>query len=451
MELFISWSGERSCQLAVAFQLWLKKHFDGYGISAFVSTDIRKGSLWLPEVNAKLQQADAGLICLTPKSLDSDWMLFEAGALSAAVALNKGEGRIFTYLLDVDPKKLPGPLSVYQSTVATMEEDTLRLINSLLGYLDAGQMAAEAFAPIWDDLRQSLQRIKNDPVTGILPGLAGLFNRKTFEEPVNECTDQSWFQRYDGAVATRDALEAQKDLVYAECDVQLADLYRDLMAAVGGYAMDMRALLFKPKRFGLTDDGTRAIPPGVRAALERRRRDVNQLVAQIIDKRQQPILPDAVQFDRSPTFATRKSIVHRIEQQLGEPDQGLADHLAPVMTDLLTSDWELDRIAAYLLRERRAHSTTTQQEHDRKDARDALAAGNRELDLVRATDKPWLMPLHYSLRWVRAADWHTDPQLAVEARDLAKAIKGTIKKKRLDPGRQVRELLSDILRMAATT
>jgi hypothetical protein len=450
MRLFISWSGGRSHRLALVFKEWLKTHFEGHGISAFVSSDITKGSLWLPAVNAELQQADAGLVCLTAKSLDSDWVLFEAGALSTAVALNRGEARIFTYLLGVDPAKLPAPLSVYQSTVATME-DTLRLINSLLGYLDAGQMSVADFAPAWDDLWPRLQRIENDPVTGIFPGLAGLFDRKTFQEPVYECTDQSWFKRYDGAVATRGALEERKDLVAAECDAQLADLYRDLVRAVDGYAMDMSALLFEPKTFDLAHDGTRAIPCGARAALERRRRDIHQLVAQIIDERQQPLLPDAVLFARSPAFATRKSIVHRIEQQLGESDQGLPDHLASILPQLLASDWDLDRIAAYLLRERSARGTTTQQEDDLQDARDALAAGYRELDLVRATATPGLMPLHYSLRWARAADRYTGPQLAAQARDLATAIEDTIAKKGLDSGGQVRELLSDLRATASST
>jgi hypothetical protein len=118
---------------------------------------------------------------------------------------------------------------------------------------------------------------------------------------VDECTDQSWFQRYDGAVATRDALQAQRKLVAAECDAQLADLYRHLAVAVDGYAMAIRALLFEPKTFDLADDGIRAIPRGVRAALERRRLDVHQLVAEIIDRHQQPLLPDAVRFARSPT------------------------------------------------------------------------------------------------------------------------------------------------------
>jgi hypothetical protein len=450
MRLFISWSGGRSHRLAEAFKNWLETHFSSHEISAFVSSEITKGSLWLPAVNAELQRADAGLVCLTAKSLDSQWLLFEAGALSTAVALRTGEARIFTYLLGVDPAALPNPLSAYQSTVATME-DTLRLINSLLGYLNRGQMGVEDFGPAWADLWRRLQQIEKEPVTSIFPGLAGLFERKTFQEPVDECTDQSWFQRYDGAMATREALQAQKHLVAAECDAQLADLYRDLAAAVDGYAMDIRALLFEPKTFGLADDGKRAIPCGVRAVLERRRLDIHQLVAEITDRRQRPLLPDTVRFARSPTFATRKSIVHRIEQQLGEPGQGLPDRRADFVRQLLTSDWELDRIAAYLLGERRARGTIRRPERGPQAARAAVAAVRRELDLVRATAEPRLMPLHYSLRWVRAAGPCTDPQLAADVRNLVAAIEASIAEKRLDPGGQVRELLSDLRASASAT
>lgn len=189
MRLFISWSGRRSHRLAMVLKEWLDTHFSGHGISAFVSSEIQKGSLWLPAVNAELQRADAGLVCLTAQSLDSDRVLFEAGALSTAVALRTGEARFFTYLLEVDPAALRGPLSVYQSTLATME-DTLRLINSLLSYLGLDPMDVGAFAPVWDDLWPRLQQIGKEPVTGIFPGLAALFDRKTFQEPVDECRDQ---------------------------------------------------------------------------------------------------------------------------------------------------------------------------------------------------------------------------------------------------------------------
>ena len=66
-------------------------------------------------------------------------------------------------------------------------------------------MGAEQFAPAWDDLWPRLQRVGKGPFTGIFPGLAGLFDRKSVQEPLDGAETRSWFRRYDGAVAARDA------------------------------------------------------------------------------------------------------------------------------------------------------------------------------------------------------------------------------------------------------
>ena len=127
MRLFISWSGWRSHQLAMTFKNWLETHFSSQGINAFVSSEIEKGSQWLPAVDAELREADAGLVCLTAKSLGSEWVSFEAGALATAVALRNGEPRVFTYLLGVKPESLPGPLAAYQSAMARMSRLTPKI------------------------------------------------------------------------------------------------------------------------------------------------------------------------------------------------------------------------------------------------------------------------------------------------------------------------------------
>jgi hypothetical protein len=447
MRLFISWSGGRSHRLATVLKEWLEAHFADQGISVFVSSEIKKGSLWLPTVTDELQQADAGLVCLTAQSLHSQWLLFEAGALSTAVAAKTGDARIFTYLLGVEPAALPGPLAVYQSTVATME-DTFRLINSLL---PRNSVNARDFASAWDTLWPKLQQLQNEPVTSIFPGLADLFERKTFQERAQECSDQLWFQRYDGAVATREALEAQQKLVASECDVQVAELYRELVAAVDGYAMDIRALLFEPKTFTLADNGIRTVPTGVQAALERRQDAVHRLLAVLTDQRQQPLLPDAVQFDRYTVFAVRKGLVHRIEQQLEERGDPLSDQLTGQWSRVLTSDWELDRIAAYLLgiSVLGAAAVPGRSGHPGRDVRAALAAARRELDLVRAASHPGLMPLHYSLRWVRAAGQHDASPPFAAIRDLADAVDKVITARGLDGGGQVQELLSELRALAS--
>ena len=80
------------------------------------------------DVAQDLDEARTGIVFLTPENVASPWMHFEAGALAKAVGSRQGS--LFTYVYGFDPGKLNGPLSTYQSTVAT-REDTRRLLRDL--------------------------------------------------------------------------------------------------------------------------------------------------------------------------------------------------------------------------------------------------------------------------------------------------------------------------------
>jgi hypothetical protein len=123
MKVFICWSRGRSETLARALRTWLPQVVDG--VDLFLSSEIEKGRAWFDEISQALRDAQAGLVCLTPESLHAPWLHFEAGALASAVA-----GRLYTYVHAVKPEQLSGPLSVFQSTMAT-HDDTLLLVKSL--------------------------------------------------------------------------------------------------------------------------------------------------------------------------------------------------------------------------------------------------------------------------------------------------------------------------------
>jgi hypothetical protein len=81
IDVFISWSGLRSGAVAEALRNWLPKVINA--LKPWLSTtDIDKGARWSTDVAVRLEVAKAGIICLTPSNLHSDWILFEAGALS---------------------------------------------------------------------------------------------------------------------------------------------------------------------------------------------------------------------------------------------------------------------------------------------------------------------------------------------------------------------------------
>ncbi len=59
-----------------------------------------KGIHWFSQIVLELQRSNIGIICLTPESLNSNWLHYEAGALANHLLVKEGkeEGK--------DPNKL---------------------------------------------------------------------------------------------------------------------------------------------------------------------------------------------------------------------------------------------------------------------------------------------------------------------------------------------------------
>jgi hypothetical protein len=160
-----------------------------------------------------------------------------------------------------------------------------------------------------------------------------------------------------------------------------------------------------------------------------------------------------VRFARA-AFTVRNSLVHRIELQLAEPGNALPSQLTGLWPRLLTSDWEFDRIAAYLLGvfTLSTPAPRTSARSRGRDARLALEAARQELAFVRAASQSVLMPLYYSLGWVEAAGRIVERQLADKPRDLADelrsladAVDGVIVARAdLDSDARVQDLVSTI-------
>jgi hypothetical protein len=152
MDVFISWSGERSRRAAEALRTWLPKVINA--VKPWLSsTDIEKGSRWGTDVAVRLGTAKLGIICLTPGNLHADWILFEAGALSKTLQ----NTYVCPLLFELQPAEVKGPLAQFQLTRGNRDEvrQLLKTINSALGDLSLPEVHLnEAFDVWWPKLEE---------------------------------------------------------------------------------------------------------------------------------------------------------------------------------------------------------------------------------------------------------------------------------------------------------
>ena len=157
MKIFLSWSGERSQRIAEALKAWLPdvvSFFEPW----ISSEDIEKGARFEADLGAQLQATDVGIVCLCPENLTAPWVLFESGALAKSL----GRSKVCTYLFDLQPSDLSGPLVQFQATTAT-RDDTLKLLRTLNRGLKSNARSPEQleklFAHWWPDLKDALDAI----------------------------------------------------------------------------------------------------------------------------------------------------------------------------------------------------------------------------------------------------------------------------------------------------
>ena len=158
MKVFLSWSGKRSQLVAEALKTWLGdtiQHVDPW----ISSVDIAKGARWSVDLFSELEGTNIGIICLTPENITAPWILFESGALGKTL----DKSRVCTYLYELRPADLEGPLVQFQATMAN-EPDTLKLLHSLNDALPDDQKRTKeqverAFERWWPDFKKALDEI----------------------------------------------------------------------------------------------------------------------------------------------------------------------------------------------------------------------------------------------------------------------------------------------------
>lgn len=168
MKVFLSWSGERSRQVASLLKDWLRcviQNSDPW----LSSTDIDRGALWFSEVSQQLGETTVGILCLTQENKEKPWILFEAGAL--AKGLNSS--RVCTLLIDLDDRDVSNPLSQFNHTTPNKTGifQLVQTLNISMGpqRLDESVLT-RVFDTYWPQFEDAFSKIiESTPATKVKP------------------------------------------------------------------------------------------------------------------------------------------------------------------------------------------------------------------------------------------------------------------------------------------
>ncbi len=155
--VFLAWSGSVSQKMAGLLKEYLPLFVRN--IAIFMSEDITKGKRWHAEIANALGSTKFGILCLTPENLASEWIHFEAGALSKTI---DDSTHVCPLLLDVKKSDLKEPLASFHATIFDKEEFK-KLVNALAqacgDSLEEGQFNTLMEA-LWPKIDQSIESLK---------------------------------------------------------------------------------------------------------------------------------------------------------------------------------------------------------------------------------------------------------------------------------------------------
>ncbi|MBK9730020.1 MAG: toll/interleukin-1 receptor domain-containing protein [Chitinophagaceae bacterium] len=157
MKVFISWSGPLSQRIGETFKDWLPAVLQAVK-PYFTPSDIEKGSRWSSNIAKELEECKIGIFIFTKENLDSQWMMFEAGALSKTLDTSK----VCPILFGLDNSDFKGPLTQFQTSQFNKLDvkKLLRTINnSLSDQKLEDKILDEVFELWWQKLDQKILKI----------------------------------------------------------------------------------------------------------------------------------------------------------------------------------------------------------------------------------------------------------------------------------------------------
>lgn len=160
MNIFISWAGKKSKFAAQGLKTLIER-IDKRHMAWFSDEDMMAGGEWRGELIGRLKDSQFGILCITQESLESSWLLFEAGALGTGMA----QGKVCPYLIDVERQQLSEPLGLFQAKEATKEQsrDLILAINyAMRQNALPEQQINSSFEENWPPFEQLLCQLNYD-------------------------------------------------------------------------------------------------------------------------------------------------------------------------------------------------------------------------------------------------------------------------------------------------
>ena len=181
MQVFISWSGERSRLVAGLLNEWLGNVMQH--LETWYSPEMDRGSVWFNDIFNALANSSAGIICLTSENLNNPWILFESGAIAKGVTSN----RVYTLTIDLEPEAIKPPLGQFNATKPT-REDMLKLVESINNFSEKDALDKDkllrAFNAFWPEFEARFEEIISKTKSEATPS-----PRRSTDEMVSEILD----------------------------------------------------------------------------------------------------------------------------------------------------------------------------------------------------------------------------------------------------------------------
>jgi hypothetical protein len=160
MKVFISWSGTNSKKLGEVLRNWLPAVLQLIK-PYFTPSDVEKGTNWNTEITKELESCGVGILCVTRDNLHSDWIMFEAGALSKSLE----KAHVCPVLFGIHNTDLAGPLKQFQTTEFNKDDfrKLVSVINTKLKENKLPQKVLDSvFEKWWPELETQINEILDE-------------------------------------------------------------------------------------------------------------------------------------------------------------------------------------------------------------------------------------------------------------------------------------------------